>query len=100
LRPNWSGRRYSWHCLRCTRWLPTKSRQSTSEFDLSINAAKDVLSSAKTTLPVKRPPSPVCIRDASRQAQVSSRCGDWQAVRVCDRCPERWPGGLRESRAP
>jgi hypothetical protein len=54
------------------------------------------LSSAKTTLAVKRPPSPGCIRDASRQAQVSSRCGDRQAVRVCDRCPERWPGRVPE----
>ena len=54
------------------------------------------LSSAKTIIVVKPPPSPGDTHDASRQAPRSSQRGNPRATCVCGRWPEHYPGGAPE----
>src|SRR5215471_17122944 len=56
----------------------------------------EYLSSAKTKIVVKPPPSPGDTHDASRQAPRSSQRGNPRATCVCGRWPEHYPGGAPE----
>jgi hypothetical protein len=82
---------------RCQKIMWTGHRVDAGRFQVFSHPHTVRLSSAKTIIVVRQPPSPGDTHDVSRQAQISSPHGIRRATRVGGRWPEHYMVGFRKS---